>query len=250
MPGYFQISRKTKLKIINKFTVYQYAPFSSFLVFSYKYYLEMHIENILFLDIETVSQTKSHALLDEEGKLYWRRKAKMMIPLDRRESDDAYVEAYHDKAGIFAEFGKIICISVGIIHKTDGVNHLRIKSFAGDDESLVLEGFFDLVRAKFNDSNKSGFCGHNIREFDIPYICRRAIINGLLLPATLDLRNRKPWEIKHLYDTLEMWKFGDIIFWTFHHPRTILMDLWWVMYTGKSKTSSASLPTARKMSQQ
>ena len=99
---------------------------------------------------------------------------------------------------------------MGIIHQAGGLPHLRIKSFAGDDEAVILNEFFELVRLRYNDINKSGFCGHNIREFDIPYICRRAIINGLPLPPVLDLRNRKPWEVKHLYDTLDMWKFGDV----------------------------------------
>ncbi len=87
--------------------------------------------------------------------------------------------------------------------------NVRLKSFAGDDERTVLSQFFDLVGTSFNNPFKHGFCGHNIKEFDIPYICRRAVVHQLAFPPTLDIAGKKPWETPHLIDTLELWKFGD-----------------------------------------
>lgn len=115
---------------------------------------------------------------------------------------------YDNRSGIFAEFGKIIVISAGYFAKTDsGDRQFRIKSFAGDDEKQILEEFFELLNSYYS-KNYHQLCGHNIREFDVPYVCRRATVHGLVLPNLLDLHGKKPWEVNHL-DTMDMRKFGD-----------------------------------------
>lgn len=159
------------------------------------------ITKILFLDIETVPQYGTEAELQEEERALWLKKS------ERLAKEDETPEQLYQKAGIFAEFGKIVCISVGFLRPVDGVMELRIRSFAGDDEHQLLVDFFDLVYKYFNSKNKF-FCAHNGLEFDFPFIARRALINGLKVPQSLDTRGKKPWEVQHL-DTLDLWRFGD-----------------------------------------
>lgn len=169
------------------------------------------IANVLFLDIETVSAQPSYHELNDTFKELWGLKAKSALrKYDEPLEEDELAQAYHDKAGIYAEFGKIICISVGVVYRDkDKVLKLRLKSFASNDEATLLKDFAHLVEQHYNNPNKHFFCGHNIREFDIPYICRRMVVNQLALPNALNLAGKKPWETKHLLDTLELWKFGD-----------------------------------------
>lgn len=162
----------------------------------------MDTRKILFLDIETVSSASSFDQLSPEWQDLWVSKSRYYLTAEPLKSP---AEIYSEKAAIFSEFGKIVCISIGFFKD----ENLRVKSFFGSNEKTLLSDFFELVNNYFNNPNLAGFCGHNIKEFDIPYICRRAIINGLSLPLILHLNNKKPWEIQHLLDTMEMWKFGD-----------------------------------------
>ncbi len=156
--------------------------------------------DILFIDIETVPQQNSFEELDEAFQNLWDKKSKFF-----RSSDDTPADAYL-KAGIYSEFGKIICISAGfIIDKEE--RFFRIKSFYGDDEKQLLSEFIEVLESWGNDKNHQ-ICGHNIKEFDIPYIARRILINGLPLPKIINVAGLKPWEVKFI-DTLELWKFGD-----------------------------------------
>ncbi len=117
-------------------------------------------------------------------------------------------ELYDNRSGIYAEWGKIVTVSVGFFAATDaGTMEFRVKSFSGDDEQALLLEFFDLLNTHY-DKKFHRLCGHNIKEFDVPYICRRAIVHGLTLPSILDISGKKPWEVNHL-DTMDMWKFGD-----------------------------------------
>ena len=121
-------------------------------------------------------------------------------------SDESPEEIY-PKAGIYAEFGKIICISVGYLTQFDQNISLRIKSFAGQDEKALLSDFCELLTQNFNTNNHF-LCAHNGKEFDFPYLCRRILINKLQMPSILDMMGKKPWEVRH-FDTMQMWKFGD-----------------------------------------
>jgi 3'-5' exonuclease len=166
---------------------------------------------ILFLDIETVSGASKLSELPNSLKTHWEKKAKRLFLNQSSENEvDSLDKSYEDRSGIYAEFGKIICISVGLLAFDRNSYSIRLKSFAGDDERLLLEEFIDLLSNKFNNPNTTVLCGHNIKEFDIPYICRRMLVHNIEFPNILQLSGKKPWEIKHLVDTMEMWRFGDI----------------------------------------
>ncbi len=172
----------------------------------------LDIANVLFLDIETVSQQAEYDNLPANFQKHWKHKSRQILRKYEEEiEEDEANTLYSDKAGIYAEFGKIVCISVGIVVRNPDSKQLelRLKSFANDDESIVLTDFSQMVNQYYNNPNKHFFCGHNIREFDIPYICRRLIVNQLPLPLSLNVTGKKPWETKHFLDTLELWKFGD-----------------------------------------
>ena len=169
------------------------------------------ITNVLFLDIETVPSNAEYSDLDETWQYLWKHKAKSILKKYDEEVTDEDAAACYDRAGIYAEFGKIICISVGIFRRDKETKELsvRLKSFADDDESVLLKEFSELLNKHYNFPDRHFLCGHNIKEFDIPYICRRLLVNQLPSPALLNISGKKPWETKHLLDTMELWKFGD-----------------------------------------
>lgn len=156
------------------------------------------IEKILFLDIETVPQSEAWSELDDQTQYLWDKKTK-----SQRKEDISADIFFEDRAGIMAEFGKIICISIGMI---DGHDQLKIKSFYGDDEKDILLEFCEI----FNSPRLRDviLCAHNGKEFDFPYIARRLLVNGINPPYVFQMFGKKPWEIPHL-DTMELWKFGD-----------------------------------------
>lgn len=166
------------------------------------------IRNILFLDIETATNTPTYDDLSEPMQRQWRKKAYKINNVAYIKTDEVR-EEYLASAAIFAEFNKIICISVGYLDDQGDKYTLKIKSFAGDDETKVLEGFCKLLDKHFDNPDKHFLCGHNIKEFDCPVICRRLTIHGMSLPKLLRIRGKKPWQVGHLLDTLQMWKFGD-----------------------------------------
>lgn len=161
------------------------------------------LRDILFLDIETVANTYDYHAMDERMKVQWSRKAGFL----RREKDLTDEAIYHERAGIYAEFGKIVCIAVGKFIETEsGDLLLKTKTYAGDNEKELLTDFKSMVEKM--DAATLKLCSHNGKEFDYPYICRRMLVNGIGLPAALNMMGKRPWEIQHL-DTMEMWKFGD-----------------------------------------
>ncbi|MEM9981713.1 MAG: ribonuclease H-like domain-containing protein [Bacteroidota bacterium] len=163
--------------------------------------LEQASKKILFLDIETVRGSKNYNDLSEGMHKMWELKAKRIQP----DSNLTAEEKYYDNAGIFAEFGKITCISFGYLHYKEGILKMKVKSCYGKDEQKLLAEFREIL-----DANAFLFlCAHNGREFDFPYMGRRYIINQMKLPKALELRDKRAWEIKHILDTMDMWKFGD-----------------------------------------
>ena len=160
----------------------------------------INLEHILFLDIETVPETAHFNELADDKKELWDQKSKYQ----RKEEFTA--EEFYERAGIWAEFGKIICISVGYFNFKGDIRTFRTTTFHGEESNLLKE-FKNLLNSHFN-STKHLLCGHNAKEFDFPYIARRMIIHGIELPYKLNLFGKKPWEIPHL-DTMELWKFGD-----------------------------------------
>jgi len=169
------------------------------------------IANVLFLDIECVSGEPLFEELPAPLRELWAVKARSLSKGEEEPGEEKLAELYQDRAAIYAEFGKIICISVGFVvrDKEDQRLKLRLKSFAGENEQEVLEEFSHLLGQYYNNPDRHFLCGHNIKEFDIPYICRRLVIQQLPFPKLLDISGKKPWETKHLLDTMELWKFGD-----------------------------------------
>jgi uncharacterized protein YprB with RNaseH-like and TPR domain len=161
------------------------------------------LENILFLDIETVSQQPDFDGLPEEWKDLWRTKAEVLL----RNREGETVESLYPRAAIHAEFGKIVCIGCGMVRGFGTSRRFVLKSFYSDDERLLLSEFAEMLR-RWGTGHDKVLCAHNGKEFDFPYLCRRMVINGISLPGLLQISGKKPWEIPHL-DTMEMWKFGD-----------------------------------------
>ena len=162
----------------------------------------INYSKILFFDIETVPQTFEYSELDERGQGLWDRKTRFI-----QERENLNAEEVYEKAGIYAEFGKVVCISLGFVLQKEGETQIRIKSIANEDEIVLLQDFLDLLNSYYNSPDFL-FCAHNGKEFDIPFLCRRILINNLKIPYMLNISGKKPWEIKHL-DTMELWKFGD-----------------------------------------
>ncbi|MEM5539346.1 3'-5' exonuclease [Olleya sp. AS48] len=161
---------------------------------------KLNLENILFLDIETVPETQYFSDLDKTKQDLWDAKSRYQ----RKEEFTA--EEFYDRAGIWAEFGKIVCISVGYFTIKGDTRLFRTTSFYGEERKLLVE-FKNLLISHFSQT-KHLLCAHNGKEFDFPYIARRMIIHNIELPYKLNLFGKKPWEIPHL-DTMELWKFGD-----------------------------------------
>lgn len=166
--------------------------------------MNSELRDIVFLDIETVALTHHYSVLDERLKTQWARKASYL----RRNPEETDDMLYINRAGIYAEFGKIVCVVVGkFVENESGELSLRTKAYSGDDEKQLLTEFKKMVERL--DPLLTKFCAHNGKEFDYPYLCRRMLVNGITLPPLLNLSGKKPWEIQHL-DTLELWKFGDV----------------------------------------
>lgn len=158
---------------------------------------------ILFLDIETVPQYAAYEELPDDWKQLWDHKA---VSLSKYHEGQT-TEMLYGRAGIYAEFGKIICISCGVMQGAAANRKLVLKSFYGHDEKDLLARFVDMLN-KWTPGEPKQLCAHNGKEFDFPYLCRRMVINGLTIPSILNVAGKKPWEVNHL-DTMELWKFGD-----------------------------------------
>jgi len=178
--------------------------------------LNVRPEDIMFLDIETVPAVTSFESLDPVFQELWDKKSKQF-----RTGEQGAAEAY-ERAGIYAEFGKIICISVGLIKEKDPFS-FRLKSFYGDDEKILLKEFAAML-TKFSRNKEALLCAHNGKEFDYPYIARRMIINNVVIPDILDNAGKKPWEVK-LLDTLDLWKFGDYKSYTSLNLLTVILGI-------------------------
>ncbi len=176
--------------------------------------------NILFLDVETVACVPRYELLTERLKVQWARKANFFRLRDETLTDESL---FHEKAGIYAEFGKVIVIAIAKFSSNEaGERTLLTQRFAHHDETELLQEFVSVLTKM--DQPKVRFCAHNGKEFDYPYLSRRLLINGIRLPESLDMGGKKPWEIPHL-DTLELWKFGDYKHYTSLELLATLFDI-------------------------
>lgn len=163
---------------------------------------KVNLEKILFLDIETVPEVYKFSELDEKTAELYTLKTRFM------QKEGVTAEDTYERAGVYSEFAKIVCISCGLLaDNTVTGKKIRLKSFYGDDEETILKNFAQLLNDNYNTPHHV-LCGHNAKEFDFPFIARRMLIHGMPLPYALDMAGKKPWEIPHL-DTMELWKFGD-----------------------------------------
>ena len=169
-------------------------------------YREVNLPDILFLDVETVPLFPEFGALSEPFQELWKDKSRK-YSYENLPAEDLYFE----KAGIHAEFGKIVCVSVGAYKFDKDANKmkLRVKSYYGHDEKQLLEDFKALLDKNYNDSGKHMLCAHNGIEFDFPYIARRMLINEVPLPTLLNVQGTKSWDNKWLLDTMDLWRFGD-----------------------------------------
>lgn len=162
------------------------------------------VQKIRFLDIETVPLAAEFNQLPENFQHLWDKKT-----VNQRGDVDADAH-FEDRGGIMAEFGKIICISIGSIdRKNENELHFKLHSFYGEDEKEILAQFGEVLQKRWDKKEVTHLCAHNGKEFDIPYICRRMLINRVPLPTPLQLQGKKPWDTPHILDTMELWKFGD-----------------------------------------
>jgi len=168
------------------------------------------LKNILFLDIETVSIHSDFDHLSDLEKHLWQKKSKMYSSNRKPLEGEELSESYHKRAGIFAEFAKVVCITVAYIQvENKEIEKLKVKSFFSHNEEELLTDFAALIDSYYSNPSKHFLSGHNIKEFDIPFLARRMLINRIQLPTLLNIRGKKPWQVGYLIDTLELWRFGD-----------------------------------------
>jgi predicted PolB exonuclease-like 3'-5' exonuclease len=181
--------------------------------------IQIPLNKILFLDIETVPEHETYEELSEVMQELFEKKTRF-----QRDENVDVAEFYKERAGVLSEFSKVVCISVGfIVTGKSGEHTFRVKSFYDDDEKKILEDFKILLNSSFN-SYDTYLCAHNGKEFDYPFMARRMIINRITLPEALDIAGKKPWEIHHL-DTMELWKFGDFKHYTSIKLLTAVLDI-------------------------
>jgi predicted PolB exonuclease-like 3'-5' exonuclease len=164
---------------------------------------DIKLENVLFLDIETVPSVRNFNELTEKQQNLWE------IRSSRKRKDEDEVEPAESwpRAGLYAEFGKIVCISAGIFSSLAEPRRFRIKSLYGDEELSILREFAQLIKS-FKQGRNLLLCAHNGKDFDFPFLARRFVIQGEKLPDVLNIAGKKPWELNFI-DTMELWKFGE-----------------------------------------
>ncbi|MFC2112480.1 3'-5' exonuclease [Bacteroidota bacterium] len=162
---------------------------------------DLKLENILYLDIETVPAVDSFDGLTGRQQELWDARSAYL----RKDGEEA--SEVWERAGLYAEFGKIVCISAGIFSSITEPRRFRIKSFFGEDEVSILREFSKLLD-NFRKGRDMRLCAHNGKDFDFPFLARRIIILGEKLPGVLNIAGKKPWELNFI-DTMELWKFGE-----------------------------------------
>jgi DNA polymerase elongation subunit (family B) len=174
-------------------------------------YNNIDLTNVLVLDIETVSGHRSFEEMSPEMQGLWKIKSEALQRRVTEEDRISETESYKDMSAIYSEFGKIVCISVGVFRrdKESGRLNFHVKSYYGHDEEILLSEFTTLLNKHYNDPKKHFICGHNIKEFDIPYMCRRMLVHSIALPNLFDVYGKKPWDLEYFIDTLNLWRFGD-----------------------------------------
>lgn len=164
------------------------------------------LKGILFIDIETVPIEHDYSSLTENLQKEWTKKTRILRNVPEQDADPATL--FSERAGVFSEFAKVVCIGIGSLYEQDGNWKMRLKSLTNTNEKILLNDFCAVLSKFANMHSDFRFCGHNIKEFDIPFLCRRMIINAIKIPASMQVQGKKPWEVNHI-DTMDMWRFGD-----------------------------------------
>lgn len=164
---------------------------------------KVQLDQLFMIDIETVSGVEHFHLLDEDWQHLWTEKILKQLPIDTTPE-----QFYPLRAAILAEFAKVVCISFGYFKMEGNERKLRIKSLCSDNEKLLLDDFSQTLTHLHTKNKKWIFTGHNIKEFDLPFLCRRMLVNDIVIPAYIDFQSMKPWETP-VIDTLHLWRFGD-----------------------------------------
>jgi len=170
------------------------------------------LSSILFIDIETVPERANFDEINLKKQELWEKKAKYakFVAHNDKDSKVQIADSFAQKAGIYAEFAKIVCISAGyLVQDGASISHLKVKSYYGDSEIEILEDISKVLSKHYFHPDRHSLCGHNIKEFDVPFLCRRLLINRLPIPKIIDVGGAKSWQTKQLIDTLQLWKFGD-----------------------------------------
>jgi predicted PolB exonuclease-like 3'-5' exonuclease len=167
------------------------------------------LEKFLFFDIETSGLESNYERLSEKMQELWSKRSEILrnqlgekYPDNKDKSDSDLFEL---KSALQAEFGRVVCISFGKIKFVEDEPTIQIISVQDEDESVLLKKAFDIIIKMSKIGVK--LIGHNVKRFDIPFLCKRGIINSLELPAPLQVWDKKPWEIS-ITDTSELWSFG------------------------------------------
>ncbi|MEM9894829.1 MAG: 3'-5' exonuclease [Bacteroidota bacterium] len=181
--------------------------------------MKHHLKDFLIIDIETASGNEDLENLSPALQKHWDKKSAFI----KNSEEKSASELYHERAAIYAEFGKVIVIAIGFYHKKNEHTCLRVRSLASHDEEQLLSDFKDFIETHFDQDNLR-LCAHNGKEFDFPYLCRRMLVNGIKIPWALNLSGKKPWEVNHV-DTMELWKFGDWKNFTSLELLTTLFDI-------------------------
>jgi 3'-5' exonuclease len=176
------------------------------------------ISDFVFIDIETASNAPSFEELDSNWQKLWEQKVIKYLP-----ENTTVAEMYQQRAGVMAEFSRIVCISMGYFLHEENLK-FRVKSFFNDDEKILLQDFLQTIQRIEKHNSNWHFAGHNIKEFDIPFICRRMVAKQIPLPKFMDFQNRKPWET-NIVDTFQYWRFGDYKNYTSLNLLAAVMDV-------------------------
>lgn len=175
-------------------------------------YNNTELKGMLFIDIETSTAAKDldgfAKILGPNAKQHWEKKAKYVRLNSPEYIDHSDERMYQLDAALYPEFGKTVVITIGQITFADGSQPTpKIKSFYGDNEKDVLEEFMGAMARIFVANPNIKLVGHNVKGFDLPYLIKRSIINGVSIPDKMQLHKLKPWE-NCLLDTNEIWKSG------------------------------------------
>lgn len=156
------------------------------------------------IDIETVRIVEKYEDLSQEWKSAWEYKNKQSgeVPFFEELSD-----SWEKTASLYAEFSKVCAVSLVFMI---GDEKIKYKEFYGEDEALLLTDLRAFLQRMSEGVEGKNYrlIGHAAKYFDYPFLCKRYIINSILIPTLLDTAHLKPWESRNLCTNQDVWKMG------------------------------------------